>query len=156
MFVPDALSMEVIKRAAGNMVVGWIFGLLYVTGLALLFPFIYFLQVSGPTSPRILVAAAILIVASFFGFFGRYGDLAGTLKALGRITLIPGLIGIFFSVFGRGIIVSTLEQQQLAQEALLVLVTLVENAVPKVRILTVIYILLGIFMWWMGSKFERN
>lgn len=155
MFVPLTYYMDWIKQAAGNIVVGWIFGLLYVTGLALLFPFVYFLQISGPTSPSILITAAILIVASFFGFLGRYGDISISLKVMGRITLIPGLIGIIFSVFGRRIILSALEGQQLAQEAVTVLTAYLDNAVPKIRILTVLYILLGIFLWYLGSKFER-
>ena len=145
-----------LKTLAGNIVVGWIFGIFYVTGLTLLFPFLFFLQLAGPSSPNFLIAAIILITISFFGFLGRYGNLAGTLKTLGRITLIPGLLGIFFSVFGRRIIVSVLEGQQLAQGVLLTLISYVENAVPKVLALTVLYIVLGIFMWWIGSKFERN
>lgn len=150
------MAPEWIKSVIGNIVVGWIFGILYVTGLTLLFPFLFFLQVSGPTSPIVLVVAVIMIIASFFGYLGRYRDIGSTLKALGRITLIPGLLGIFFSVFGRVLITAMLEGRGLAQDVLLRLVLIAENVIPKVWVLTIIYVFIGILMWYVGYRLERR
>ena len=150
------MAPEWIKSVIGNIVVGWIFGILYVTGLTLLFPFLFFLQVSGPTSPIVLVVAVIMIIASFFGYLGRYHDIGSTLKALGRITLIPGLLGIFFSLFGRVLITAMLEGRGLAQDVLLRLVLIAENIIPKVWVLTIIYVFIGILMWYVGYRLERR
>ncbi len=139
----------------GHLVLEWILGGIYVTGLTLLFPFLYFLALPGSTSPKILTLAVVLILASFLGYVWQKGKLSKALRALSKITLIPGLIGILFMLFGKitflAIIGKTMPQD------LVVLITLYfDQAVPKVQALTIVYILLGIFLWYIANKLEKK
>ncbi|MBI4145081.1 hypothetical protein HY493_02640 [Candidatus Woesearchaeota archaeon] len=138
-----------------DLLAGWVLSILYVTGLTLLFPFLYFLALPGATSPILLVTAVVLVVLSFFGFVWNEGSINKALKTLSRITLIPGMIGVLFSVFGRDVILGYIQSKFVATPSIFTFViSNLETAVPKIRVLTVVYILLGIFLWFIGDRFE--
>ena len=138
-----------------GLLLGWVLSILYVAGLTLLFPFLYFLALPGATSPVILAVAAVLIVLSFLGFLWQEGRLGRALKSLSKITLIPGIIGVLFSLLGREIFVNYVKAKFAAPDPVMSLfIGNIDQAVPKIQALTVVYILLGVFLWFLGDKFE--
>ncbi len=139
----------------GGLVLEWLLGVVYVIGLTLLFPFLYFLTLPGSTSPKILTIAVVLILGSFMGYVAQKGTLARALRALSKVTLIPGLIGILFSLFGKTAFL-TIIGSVVTQEATNLLTVYIDQAVPKVQALTIVYILLGLFLWYIANKLEKK
>lgn len=138
-----------------DLLLGWLLSFVYVTGLTLLFPFLFFLSLPGATSPILLTIAVVLIVVSFFGFVWQEGRIGAALKTLSKITLIPGMIGVLFSIFGRDVVISYVQSKLLVPTLFMTLfINNIETAVPKIRVLTVVFILLGIFLWFLGDRFE--
>ncbi|MBI4151039.1 hypothetical protein HY492_02855 [Candidatus Woesearchaeota archaeon] len=135
----------------GGLVFEWLLGVVYVIGLTLLFPFLYFLALPGNTSPKILTIAVVLILGSFMGYIMQKGTLARALRALSKVTLIPGFIGVLFSLFGKTAFLTII-----SPEAITLLTVYVDQAVPKVQALTIAYILLGLFLWYIANKLEKK
>jgi hypothetical protein len=136
----------------GLVVLEWILSFAYVSGLTLLFPFVYFLSMPGNTSPTLLAIALGLIGFSFIGFLWLHGGFGHALKCLSKITLIPGMIGVVFSIFGQNFIFAMLPKA-LPAEAIEIATMYLEEAIPKIRALTIAYIVLGVFLFWLGEKF---
>ena len=138
-----------------DLLLGWLLSFVYVTGLTLLFPFLFFLSIPGATSPILLTTALVLVVVSFFGFVWQEGKMGAALKTLSKITLIPGMIGVMFSLFGKEVVVAYVQSNLLVPAFFMeIFISNLESAVPKIRVLTVVYILLGIFLWFIGDRFE--
>ena len=136
----------------GLIVLEWVLSFAYVSGLTMLFPFVYFLALPGTTSPTLFGVAAALIGVSVVGFLFLQGGFGHALKALSKITMIPGIIGVVFSFFGEDVILSLLPRA-IPADALTLAKTYLDQAIPKIRVLTIIYIALGVFLWWLGEKF---
>lgn len=139
----------------GKVALEWVLSLLYVTGLALIFPFIYFRASNTGESPALLAIAAVLVLVSFFGFLWLKGKLKSALISLSKITLIPGFIGVLFSLFGEDVFFALISKTA-PEPAVAALQLYVEQAVPQVRALTVAYVLLGLLLWWLGQRFNKK
>jgi len=136
----------------------------YITGLTLLIPLVFLYifpdQVEGlvlAPSPVILWLSLAMVAAGFIVTLWHTKSLGGSLKSLGRITFVPGLIGLVFSFFGRDTMLlylaGTLPKFQQAQP---LLETYLDNAVPRVRFLTFSLFILGALLWFVGDKLERD
>ena len=147
-----AKRVSALRAFVGDLVTGWLLSLVYVSGLTLLFPFLYFIALPGPTSSTLLALAVILILFSFFGFAWNKGRISTALKSLGRITLIPGLIGVFFSILGKEFVIALI-QPRVSAAVLDVALLYVNRAVPKVQTLTIAYMILGVLLWFIGNRF---
>lgn len=127
----------------------------YAAGLALIFPFVYLQAFSDGASPTVLGAAIALVLVSFFGFLWMKGKLKSALFALSKITLIPGFIGILFSLFGEDVFFAIISKTA-PEQAVELLKIYVEQAVPQVRALTISYVILGVLLWWLGTKISSR
>ena len=149
-----------LERAVENVMWRLFISIVYITGLTLLIPFVFLfvfpesMDVVSPALSQALVWAAVCMVVVSFVVTVRYRKSVGVaLKSLGRVTFIPGLIGIVFSMFGRDIILLYMAARIPAFEQVRELVELyLDNAVPKVRVLTFGFFILGTVLWLLGDK----
>ncbi len=139
----------------GKAVLEWILSLMYVLGLTMLFPLIYFRTFNSGDAPTILGISIGLMIVSFFGFLFLKSRLSSTCIALSKITLIPGIIGFIFSVFS-GELFYEVVSRAVPEQAVMLLKLYIEEAVPKVRALTITYLAIGVFLWWMGQKTKKQ
>lgn len=138
------------------------FKFLYISGLAFIIPYVLALQlppaiiVLSGTRHAMLAIAIFLVLFSFYGVFSqnRY-RLNKTLKQMGIMTLVPGLLSLFFSLFGEYILLAiakTLENYSTINELVM---TYIDHAIIKVRILTLCFIFLGIILYYAGGKIKK-
>ena len=139
------------KKVAAHVFIRWVFGTMYVIGLSLLLPFLYFLDVRGKTSPSLLTVSLVCILVSFIGFAHYTKTMGNALRALGKITLVPGVIAVFLSYVSRSAVIEIIHPR-IAAEALLYVAQFFEHSVPKVHALAFFYILLGGMLYLLGRK----
>jgi hypothetical protein len=141
-----------------------IISVLYITGLTLLIPFVFLFVfpqeydiVSPATSPVLIWSAMFMILVSIFVTVMYKKSLGAAFKSLGRVTFIPGFIGLIFSIFGRDVVLLYLAGTIPAFQKVQSLLTLyVDAAVPRVRYLTLGFFVLGVVLWLMGDKLETD
>ena len=146
-----------------NLVVLMIVRLAYITGLTLLIPFIFLflLPTDGVTlwqgtPPTLLIIATVLILVSFVIMFWHKQNMSRTFKALGLMTLIPGLVALLFALFGREAIFAVMQKYIFAPGVETAITLYLNQAIPRIRILTISYMFLGLLMWLMGDKLEKG
>jgi hypothetical protein len=130
----------------------------YTTGLTLLIPFVAvrllpseFRLVPIGTSPVLLWIAVGLIAAALVVRLWASRSLGGTLKSLGWLTFIPGLVGVVAGVFGREALLERLARTvPHFQEVRPAVELYLDRAVPQVRYLTVGFFAAGILMLLAG------
>lgn len=136
----------------------WVFGTIYFLGLTFLLPFL--LTKNIPTEigalqsgPPILFAIAIFLV--FIGFLGMFyakHDIPETLSTLGRITLMPGLIGIIISLTGKEFVINLIEKWFNLGPVNVIVTNTLDRASSQVWILTLSYIIIGIGLFYWSKK----
>ncbi len=132
----------------------------YTAGLTLLIPavLLFILPESAGivppvASPTLLRSAAIMVGASFLVTVWFTHSVARSLTALGRLTFIPGLIGVGLAIFGRDMALSYLARTVPRFEEVKGLVDLyIDRAVPHVLYLTVGFFVLGAILLVLGAK----
>ena len=146
--------------------IGWrvFISLVYITGLTLLIPSVFLfvfpseLNIVSPATSAVVVWCAVaFILLSIVVTVILRKSVGAALKALGRVTFIPGLIGLVFSLIGRDVVLlylaGTVPNFPVVRETLTLLI---EQAVPHVRYLTVGYFVLGLVLWLVGDKMQRD
>jgi hypothetical protein len=154
------LLERIFSRIAWQVIVG----LVYIGGLSMLIPAAYLyvfpqeLNIVSPvTSPAVLWTAVGMVVVGFFVTLWHTKGLGLAFKSLGRITFIPGLIGLIMSVFGRDLVLLYLAGTIPKFETIrTILTSYLDNAVPRVRYLTMSFFVLGIVLWLIGDKLVRD
>jgi len=143
--------LDVIIKAAVH--------LAYIAGLTILIP-LFLLLISPPPDVAAIeflgvyfLVALALIVASVLALLWWKASLAKTLKTLGSMTLIPGILALVFAINGREIVLAWFETRIL-NFALVkpYFIQYLEQAVPKIWWLTVLYLLLGMFLILWGVR----
>ena len=159
-----APKQGIIERVMSDIVWRFIVAIVYVGGLSLLIPaaFLYVfppeLKILAPTtSPTILWTAVIMVLAGFFITLYHTKTIAKAFKSLGRITFIPGMIGLVMSFFGRDLVLLYLAGTVPGFTRIQMMLTAyLDNAVPRVRYLTLSFFVLGIVLWLIGDKLETD
>jgi|GEM_PF-6406267 len=131
------------RRNVRRFAAGWLLGSIYVLGLTSLYP--YFLL--GIPNPAVLLIPLLLTFVGVVGTYRQQRTISRTLQRLGRITLIPGSVGVLLLVFGR----ATLEAF-LPDGVTPFVETYIAFAVPAAATLTVIYFVLGAALYYLGRK----
>lgn len=132
----------------------------YTTGLTLLIPYVVFrLQpedirlVPVGLSPVLLWVAIGLMAAALVVRLWVTRDLGGSLRALGFMTFLPGLVGILFTLFGRetllGRFAGTVPRFQDVRPAIELYL---DRVVPQVLYLTVGFFVAGAALILLGSR----
>jgi hypothetical protein len=137
----------------------WFFRLLYVSGLTLVFPIVYLFAFPSdapfPILPSLLIAL-LLIAISFMGLLILEERFGRALQSIAQATLIPGIIGVFFSFFSRDAVFNLLSKTFAGEQATLLLNRYLENVVPKLQIVTIVYVVLGLLIWYWGYKVNQK
>lgn len=139
-------------------------GILYISGLTLLIPYLFLFVfpqdlnvISSGASSALLWTAIGLVVVSLLATVWLTASLGGALKMLGRVTFLPGLLGLVFTMFGRDMVMLYLAGTLPAFEKVQGLLSFyVDTAVPHVRYLTLGYFVLGVVLWLLGDKIESE
>jgi len=148
--------MKVQKRVAhfvSLQLVSWIAGAIYFAGLTALIPIVP-LVISPIQFVNAQRAFAVALAFIVFGFalvyiVSRSKKIA--LRTLGMVTLVPGLIAVFFSYSGER---RMTELMRWFSEAPL-FEKYIETHVPKAWLLAGIYIILGVLLIWLSEKSKR-
>jgi len=157
----DGGSTPLVGRVAGAIAWRVFVSTAYTTGLTLLIPFVA-LRVQPAdlklvpvgTSPVLLWLAIGLMLAAFIVRLWVSRSLGDSLKALGFLTFLPGLIGIFVWLLGREWLLSRLETTVPKFEDMRPAVELyLDRAVPQVAYLTVGFFVAGVLLLLLGSRF---
>lgn len=132
-----------------------ILAFLYIIGLSFIIPF--FISTSLPeeiaakyNSVFFLIGSIILILISIIGTFYIKENLSKTLKSLAYYSLVPGILSILTTVFGKDFLNNILTSETLQP----IITAYLETRVPKLWFLTIAYILLGIILYFMGEKIK--
>lgn len=150
-----------IKETAQEAVYFLIYRILYITGLAILIPmvFAFAFPEPGPWYSRPLTyffASVFLIGFSFLGMFKRKGTFSKTFKSLAKMSLIPGGMALVLFIFGRGILYSILQIAVPKFEMFEPFVTTyLESSVPKMGVLLIGYLVVGIALYIAGIKLKK-
>ena len=140
--------------ALGRLAMRGLVGLAYPLGLTLLLPLPLLLLLprgtgGGPagSAPVVGGTAAALIVASLLASLAYTYSLAGSLKTLGRLSFIPGLVGVVCWILGRDVVLAYAARlvpgvPELERAAQLY----VDRAVPSVRWLTLAFFAVGVLL----------
>lgn len=132
----------------------------YTTGLTLLIPFVALrLQpaelrlVPVGTSPVLLWLAIGLMSAALIVRLWVTRSLSGSLRALGLLTFVPGLIGILFAIFGREMLLTRFsETVPRFQEVRPAIELYLDRVVPQVLYLTVGFFVAGVLLILLGGR----
>jgi hypothetical protein len=157
-------AAPLVGRVAGAIAWRVFVSAAYTTGLTLLIPFVALrvqpaeLQlVPVGTSPALLWIAIALMASALVVRLWATRSLGGSLRALGLLTFLPGLVGIFVTLFGREALLSRLaETLPRFQEAQPAIELYLDRAVPQVLYLTVGFFVAGAILLLLGSRVTRR
>ena len=128
------------------------FKFLYLTGLTFLLLFIFTTQrpeqiaVFKATPIIVLFISIFFIIYSIKELYMLLGTWKRTCKRLAIFTLIPGVLGILLALFGENIFFRNIPSQIAADY--------IKKIVPKVWILTIGYIIVGVFLYVLSKKLK--
>jgi hypothetical protein len=126
--------------------------LAYIAGLTALIPLVIFPTTKAPTY---FSAASGLIIFAVLVIFIQKGSLALTIRTLGRITTIPGILAVLFLMFGRETSVNFALSLAPSLTAPIVK-AYIENSIPSVWLLALGFLIIGIVLWMLGSRMVRR
>lgn len=134
---------------------------IYITGLAILIPmiFAFALGEEGPWYSKPITyffASLFLILFAFFGILKRKKKLSETLKSLGKMSLIPGVIALLFYAFGGTVVYSFMSVFIPGFSAVEPFVNIfIESSIPRMGILVLGYIVIGAALYYTGENLKK-
>ncbi len=128
--------------------------------------FVYFTGIAGllPVMPLFLTPTKIfaaekliwipllLISSSFIVLFIATRSHIRTLRALGWMTLIPGLAGVVFSFVGERRLIIFLAKLGKVEH---LIVHWIDGYVPRMWLLAGVYIIIGVVLVWLSYRLEK-
>jgi hypothetical protein len=154
-----------IRRKAGRKAVELMyrafFKSCYLVGLSFLIPFIltYALPEAGEEWYKVplifFFLALFLVMFSFYGLLWRHKRIGKTFKSLGFMSLVPGLIAAMVATIGRQKLVQAVLAVHGGESTLAALNFYIDRTVPKIKVLVLGYIVIGLFFYWVGTKLEE-
>ncbi|MEM2916716.1 MAG: hypothetical protein QXT19_05175, partial [Candidatus Woesearchaeota archaeon] len=154
--------MRGYMRSVSGLVVGWIARLLYIASLTSLVPFGALLLTSAPAQVPVRLGYLPVTALALFGLSALlllcyHRSLARTLSSLGWMTLLPGLVALFFIIFRRdrgfgmlSWLVVGFGKIEPALNAYL------ERTLPKLWVFIVGYIIIGFVLVYFAGKIEKE
>jgi len=134
--------------------VSWIAGAIYFAGLTALIPIVPLVlsPIQFVNAQRAFAVALAFIVFSFALVYLVSRSKKIALRTLGMVTLVPGLIAVFFSYSGER---RMTEMVRWFGEASPLFEKYIETHVPKAWLLAGIYIILGVLLIWLSEKSRK-
>jgi len=123
----------------------------YFAGLTALVPLVI---IPTQKAPTYVSAAMGLIIFAILVLFIQKGTLGLTIRALGRLTTLSGVLAVLFLMFGREASINFVSG---VSSALAPLIRgYIENSIPSVWLLVLGFLLIGIVLWGVGGKMVRK
>jgi len=123
----------------------------YFAGLTALVPLVI---IPTQKAPTYVSAAMGLIIFAILVLFIQKGTLGLTIRALGRLTTLSGVLAVLFLMFGREASINFVSG---VSSALAPLIRgYIENSIPSVWLLALGFLLIGIVLWGVGGKMVRK
>jgi hypothetical protein len=149
---PAATKRRGFAGSVFALILRYVAQLAYIAGLAALIPLVIFPTTKAPTY---FSAAAGLIIFAVLVIFIQKGSLALTIRSLGRITTIPGILAVLFLMFGRESSVNfALSLAPSLTEP--IVKAYIENSIPSVWLLALGFLIVGVILWMLGSRMVRR
>ena len=149
-----------MKEFAKNLVLQWIFGTLYFFGLTFLLAFLLTKSIPAQlgmfkSAHQVLLVVSIsMVIIGLFGMLYSKHDFTKTLSALGRATLVPGLLGVIISITGKDIVIKMVERSINIKPIKELLILSLDKASSQVWMLTLSYIVIGISLYIVSKKMD--
>lgn len=154
--------MEVKEVVWRNVVLSYFFRFFYITGLTLIIPYLFtsdipeeFWFFSNLTQETFLYISIGLIVISLIGMFWAKGNLGRALRSMGYMTLIPGGIAMIVALYGEQVIMRLFEGFAWFEKARPVIGYYLLHSVPKLWMLTISYIVIGVVLFFVGRRMKK-
>lgn len=140
-------------------IIRYFFKFLYTLGLVFLLLFLSTTKAPSELglwqgTPAMLagIASVLLIIGVVGVYFSCQRAWGKTLRSLGLWTLLPGVIGILISVYGVNLIYSFMEGLVSLDVAKPIIDGYIIRRVPQIFILTIAYIIIGLFLYISGVR----
>jgi len=132
---------------------------IYLAGVAILFPVLVASYETGvfpwAVSRNAFYGSLMLIIIAALLLWRSHGKFGKTLRSLGWMKIIPGLIAVAFFVFGRDTIFGTARVNIAGFSVVEPFVRpLLTHSAPTLGIFAGAYILIGIAFVWIGHRLE--
>lgn len=153
-----------LGRLIANVGARWYVSAVYPAGLALLIPLVGLwlfperADLPAPGNTQVLGWTVAVMLGSSFLVSLIYGhSVGGSLKALGWLTFLPGVLGVILSIYGRDAALAYLARTVPRFDTVQDLVMLyLDRAVPTVRWLTVGFFVLGALLLVAGGRLSGS
>lgn len=137
-----------------------LFKFLYFLGLTLILPYIFLVkptfEIKFLKPTFILIAAISLILVGVFGVYSNKKSWKKTFFSLGLLTFIPGIIALLIAIYSEEIILALFKSSMINLKQLKPLIDMyLVKKVPRLWIITIFYIVLGIIMFLAGRRAKR-
>lgn len=132
-----------------------ILAFLYILGLSFIIPFLLVTKLPEEIAVKynsilFLILSIILLLISVIGTLFIKENLSKTLKSLAYYSLIPGILSLLTTLFGKDFLTNIFTSKTLEP----IITTYINSRVPKLWFLTIAYILLGIILYFLGEKLK--
>ena len=144
-----------VEHVLGRMLIGYLVSIAYIAALTFLLPLLLIPSTLFSQVPTIVYICVGVIILCALLLLWLKGDFGSALISLGLGTLIPGILGILFAVFGEEKFLGYLGQFVSISEVE-PLIGYVTANVPKLWIITAGYVLVGFLLYNWGSKITRR
>ncbi len=141
-----------------------VWGFFYVSGLSIFIPFLA--SINLPTvletlkvasTQTLLLSAIALTIIGIVGTYATAKNTGQMLRWIGLYTLIPGLLGLAFSVINRQVVYSRAEKLVPAfTELRPVIDAYLEHTIPRLFTLPIVFMLVGTYLFWKGFQLTRQ
>lgn len=146
-------------NAVARFIIRYFFKIVYSFGLVFILLFLSTTKAPSElglwkgTPTALAGIASLLVIVGVTGvYFTCQKSWAKSLRSLGLWTLIPGIIALLTSVYGANLIYPSVEKAIKLEVAKPIIDTYIDRRVPKVWILTVAYIFVGLFLYIIGVR----
>jgi len=143
-----------------NKIYSWIlrriFSFFYVLGLSFIIPFLLATYLPEEmavkySSLNFLIISVILLSIAVIGtFITREEELSRTFRSLAFYSLVPGVISLATTVFGKDFLINILTKYNKALEPIIIIY--INSKITKLWFLTAAYIVLGLILFYISRK----
>lgn len=136
-----------------------VFAFLYILGLSFIIPFLLSIKLPEEIvmeysryffNFNYIYVAIILIAISVIGTYYLKMDLGKTCRSLAYYSLVPVFLSLITSIFGKELFISFLPEYTKELEP--IIMGYINSKIPKLWILTISYVVLGIVLYFIGRK----
>ncbi len=148
------MQKKEVHAALGNLIIGYLVSIAYITALTFLIPLLLVPEVLIVQVPLVVKVCIGVMVLCALVMFWLKKDFGLALISLGYATVIPGILGMLFRVFGSELFLQYLAR--LGPDAEAIARDYIQQNVPTIWFIMVGYIVVGALLCYWGSKITRR